>query len=517
MLTRLWHRASTRVHRTTATHNRNRPTSRLLVEALEDRSLMSGNVVLDWNSTALAATIQAGGPPPLAARNMAIVHAAIYDAVNTIDQTHEPYAIDRQGPRDASPEAAAAAAAHRALVGLYPNQQATFDTALAASLAAVPDGPAENKGVAVGRSVAEHLLDLRATDGADATVTYTHGSDPGDWQRTPPAFLPALVPHWGGVTPFTMTRGDQFRPAGPPALDSQEYTDAFNEVKELGAFNSSTRTAEETVIARFWADSSVTHWNRIAAAVSEDQGLTQSQTARLFALLNLATADAYIASFETKYVYDFWRPVTAIRAAAADGNPATLADPSWTPLIGTPPMPAYSSGHATFGGAAAAALAGFFGTDDIAFTSTSDFPGATGVTRSFTSFSDAADENARSRLLAGIHWSFDNLDGLMAGRELGEHVLDNFLQPRDNPSHLGAGIAALKEVASPGAPDTVPVAVTVTTPIHGRRASDAVLEIADPDRTDVAPVGGGITIAPPTAVDEDPLANLAADFAAIQI
>jgi hypothetical protein len=242
-----------------------------------------------------------------------------------------------------------------------------------------------------------------------------------------------------------MTSGDQFRPAGPPAVGSAEYTDAFNEVKELGAANSTLRTAEETEIARFWADSSVPHWNKIAATVSEDQGLTLPETARLFALMNLATADAYISSFEAKYVFDFWRPVTAIRAADTDGNDLTVADPNWTSLIGTPPMPAYSSGHATFGGAAAGALAGFFGTDDIDFTSTSEFPGMTGITRSYGSFSEAADENSQSRLLAGIHWSFDNVDGQAAGRLLGEYVVDNFLEPADHDD-LTAAAAPVKVV-----------------------------------------------------------------------
>jgi hypothetical protein len=407
---------------------------------------LSGNVVLDWNAAALAATIQAGNAPPVAARNMAIVHAAVYDAVNTIDQTHEPYATARQGPSDASPEAAAAAAAHRVLVEIYPNQQATFDAALATSLAAVPDGPAENAGVALGQSVALHLLDLRANDGAGATVPYSPGADPGDWQLTPPFSRPPLLPHWGSVTPFTMSSGDQFRPAGPPALTSAEYTASFNEVKALGAANSATRTAEETEIARFWADSSVPHWNKIAATVSEDRDLTLAENARLFALLNLATADAYISSFEAKYVFNFWRPITAIRAAETDSNPDTVPDPSWTPLIVNPQMPSYASGHATFGGAAAQVLAEFFGTDDIAFNSTSDFPGMTGVTRSFTSFSEAADENARSRMLAGIHWSFDNDDGVAAGRELGDYVVDNFLMPADGADDLTAAAAPAREV-----------------------------------------------------------------------
>jgi hypothetical protein len=239
-----------------------------------------------------------------------------------------------------------------------------------------------------------------------------------------------------------MTSGDQFRPAGPPALNSAKYTAAFNEVKELGADNSTSRTAEETEIARFWADSSVPHWNRIAATVSEDQSLTLSQSARLFALMNLATADAYISSFEAKYVFNFWRPITAIRAADTDGNDDTVADANWTPLIVNPQMPAYASGHSTFGGAAAVVLAGFFGTDDIAFTSTSDF--IPGVTRSFTSFSKAADENARSRLLAGIHWSFDNVDGLAAGRALGAYVMGNFLTPTLGLDEVTAAAAPVR-------------------------------------------------------------------------
>ena len=407
---------------------------------------MSGNVVLDWNATALAATVQAANTPPMAARNMAIVQAAVYDAVNAIDQTYEPYAVSRQGPMGASPEAAAAAAAHRALVGLYPARGAEFDALLAESLADISDGPAENQGVALGRSVAEHLLELRANDGSGATVPYTPGSNPGDWQLTPPLARPPLVPHWGGVTPFTMTSGDQFRPEGPPALTDPEYTTAFNAVKDLGSATSSSRTAEQTEIARFWADSSVPHWNKIAATVSAERGLTLPETARLFALLNLATADAYISSFEAKYVFDFWRPITAIRAADADGNPDTVADPNWTPLLVNPQMPAYASGHATFGGAAAVVLAGFFGTDNIGFNSTSDFPGMAGVERSFTSFSEAADENAQSRQFAGIHWSFDNADGLAAGRDLGTYVVDNFLGPADGNDNLTAAAAPDREV-----------------------------------------------------------------------
>jgi hypothetical protein len=323
--------------------------------------------------------------------------------------------------------------------------------------------------------VAQHLLDLRADDGASATVTYTPGSDPGDWQLTPPLARPPLVPHWGSVTPFTMTSGDQFRPEGPPALTSAAYTTAFNEVKILGAASSTVRTAEQTEIARFWADSSVPHWNKIAATVSTAQDLTLAENARLFALMNLATADAYISSFEAKYVFDFWQPITAIRAAETDGNPDTLADPSWEPLIVNPQMPAYASGHSTFGGAAAVVLAGFFGSDDIAFTSTSDF--IPGVTRSFTSFSEAADENARSRLLAGIHWSFDNVDGMAAGRALGAYVVDKFLTPAPGPDDLAATGGRASEVhRSLRAGQVQPLLIQAQT---GWRAADLVNGLDD--------------------------------------
>lgn len=428
MFTRLWHRPGTRASRTAAHPIRNSRACRPSLEPLEDRCLMAGNVVLDWNQAVLAASRTAGNPPPLAARNVAIVHAAIYDAVNAIDRTSQRYFVEAVAPAGTSREAAAAAAAYRTLVSLYPAQTTRFEAALAESLAGISDGAPLTDGIALGHAVADAILEWRRTDGFDQPVGYTPGTDPGDWQRTPPAFAPPLVPHWGGVEPFTMTSGDQFRPeVGPPALTSEAYRTAFDEVKELGAVNSPRRSAEETVIARFWAGSSVTHWNQIAATVSAARSLTLSQNARLFALMNLATADAYISSFETKYAFDFWRPVTAIRAAATDGNDDTEADTNWMPLLVTPPMPAYTSGHATFGAAAAVTLAGFFGTDAVAFSSTSDF--LPGVTRSFTSFSAAADENARSRLLGGIHWSFDNDDGQSAGRALGEHVVSNFLVP----------------------------------------------------------------------------------------
>src|SRR5262245_31585998 len=258
---------------------------RLAVELLEDRVVPSADMVLRWNEVLLDAVRADRTAPPLAARDMAIVHVAIYDAVNAIDPTHEPYADSRQGPRDASPEAAVAAAANRTLRELFPAQQPTFDAELAASLDAIPDGPAENKGVALGQSVAQHILALRRHDGADVVVNYTLGTEPGDWQPTPPAFQQTpLLPQWPEVTPFAMTDGDQFRPDAPPALSSTEYAAAFNEVMEIGRVDSVTRTAEQTSIARFWINGPGTatppgHWNVVAQTVAVSEGNSLAENA----------------------------------------------------------------------------------------------------------------------------------------------------------------------------------------------------------------------------------------------
>jgi membrane-associated phospholipid phosphatase len=388
-----------------------------------------GDAVLDWNQTLLNAVKQDKTAPPLASRNMAMVHAAIYDAVNAIEQTGKIYRVEANAPESASAEAAAAAAAHRVLVNLYPQQTATFDTALQASLAEIPDGVSETDGVNLGQSVADEILQWRSTDGANATVQYTPGTNPGEWQPTPPGFAPALLPQWPNVTPFAMTNGEQFRPAGPPALDSEEYSTELNLVKQLGSSNSTERTAEQTEIAQFWADGGGTytppgHWNEIAQDVSLQQGSTLAENARLFALLNIAMADAGIIAWDAKYTYNFWRPITAIQQADSDGNPQTASDPNWTPLLTTPPFPEYISGHSTFSGAADAILTSFFG-ENINFTTES--AGLPGVRRSFESFTQAASEAGISRIYGGIHFASANEDGLAAGRALGEYVFDNFL------------------------------------------------------------------------------------------
>jgi hypothetical protein len=305
-----------------------------------------------------------------------------------------------------------------------------FNAEFSASLQSIPSGAARTRGRALGENVAEQMLALRASDGFDAVVPFTPGADPGDWQPTPPANAAALLPGWGAVTPFAMTSGSQFSPDNIPALASAEYAAAFNQVKELGSATSASRTADQTNIALFWANGGGTatppgHLNMAAQIAAEAEGNTLSENARLFAALNVAMADAAIMAWDCKFATDYWRPVTAIRAAD-DGNASTVQDASWTPLIATPPFPTYVSGHSSFSGAAAAVLIDFFGRDNVTFTLPSENPNV--PNRTFTSFSQAAQESADSRLYGGIHWQFDNEDGLTAGTQLGQFVMDSFFQ-----------------------------------------------------------------------------------------
>jgi membrane-associated phospholipid phosphatase len=406
------------------------------VEPLEGRCLMAVDAVLEWNDVLLDAVRAGRTPPPYAARNMAIVQTAVYDAVWRVDGGSEfPGRRDASRRRAEAETVAVARAAHDTLVALYPDRRAVFDAALASTLAGVPDGPAEDKGEAAGRKAARQVLKDRRDDGADATVPYTPGTGPADWQPTPAAFAPALLPGWGDVTPFALKRGAQFRPPPPPKLTSAEFTRAFARVKALGSATGSTRTPEQTQIALFWADGAGTvtppgHWNQIAAQIGMQQGNTLPENARMFAVLDVALADAGIAAWDAKYTFNYVRPVTAIRNAAADdGNPNTVADPTWSPLLATPPFPSYVSGHSTFSAAAAVALAGFFGTDHLTFTTGSD--ALPGVTRTFTSLWSAAEEAGVSRIYGGIHWDFDNTAGLALGRAVGEYVVKRLLGCRD--------------------------------------------------------------------------------------
>ena len=364
-------------------------------------------------------------------RSFAIMHAAIYDAVNAIDGTHQPYLVRLGASHFASQEAAAAAAAHEVLVKLYPSFQATLDAQLQQALAQLPSrGKAD--GISIGNTVADRILALRSNDGSNAQpIPYVFGNAPGDYQSTPPNFpkQPQFT-HWSRVTPFALESANQFRPGGPPRLTSDRYSDAFDQVKLLGIAGSTTATADQALTGRFWNGAIQNYWNEIAQTASLAHGLTTAQNARLFALLNLSFADGVIAFYDAKYTYNFWRPVTAIRAAATDGNPDTEADPNWLPEVGnTTPDPSYPGAHAVISAAGAEVLISFFHTDHLEFSVTSEV--MPGVERSFTSFPAAAEEATLSRIFAGVHFLFDLTTGQRLGSDIADFIVDNFLTSRD--------------------------------------------------------------------------------------
>jgi hypothetical protein len=386
----------------------------------------------------------------------AMMHIAIHDALNAIDRRSRPYAFDMQAEPGASPDAAVAAAARDVLVlliGQLPlelHSQACIDAgvasvedAYAAALAAIPDDPAKAQGIVVGQAAAAAILALRAADGAvgpflNFSCPQDTNPNPGEYQCTPGTpFIAFEV--WENVIPFVLNHSSQFHPGPPYAVNRKSYTADFNEVKSLGGDDVTTpsaRTADETEIALFWWESSPLKWSRIARTVSADQGLTLWENARLFGLLNMALADGYIAMVDTKNHYNYWRPITAIRTGDTDGNPDTTGDPAWTPLRPTPADQDYASGHSIEGGAGAEVLKQFFGTDQISFEdcgvtlpagSTCSDPSP--VTRSFASFSQAAAENAYSRILIGFHFRKSVEEGTEYGRKIGKRAANLYLRP----------------------------------------------------------------------------------------
>jgi hypothetical protein len=407
--------------------------------------ITGGDVVIQWNSILLNAIQASGTAPPLAARNQAIVQAAVFDAVNAIDRGYKPYLVNISASEaaGASKEAAAVEAAYQTLVNLFPNQKTTFDEQRQRSLAEIPDGTAENNGIAIGQKVAQQILDNRKNDGSStAQGSYTPGTGFGDWKPTfsdgettnnTTNFASAVLPQWGLVTPFAIDSVTLFRPDTFPEYGSPRYTRNFNQVKALGAENSTVRTADQTEIAQFWAyDRSDTfrppgQFNELAQEVALAQNNTLEENARLFALLNIAQADAGIVAWDAKYVYEQLRPITAIRNADQDNNPNTIADPNWEPLLDTPPFPDYISGHSVFGGASAEILKLFYGTDNISF----DIPSQElpGVARYYGSFSQAAQEDADSRIFGGVHIEAATIDGVEVGRNVASSVFNNFLTP----------------------------------------------------------------------------------------
>jgi hypothetical protein len=390
-------------------------------------SAQTPDQVIQWNRILLGIIRTPGAQPATVhpTRSMAIMHAAVYDAVNAIVRTHSDYVIHLKGPRHASVAAAAATAAHDVLVQLYPSQVSMLDADLATSLASVADGPAKDQGVRVGKTAAAQIVSLRSNDGSAASpIPFTPGSNPGDYQLTPPAFAQPVFTHWPFVAPFALRRANQFRPGPPPALTSATYTSAFDEVRSLGEIGSTTRTADQTQIARFWGAPIQNYWNEIAQTVALQHGTTLPQNARLFALLDLTLADSVIAFYDAKYTYHFWRPVTAIRAEGAAAGAAS----DWTPLANTALDPSYPGAHAVVSAGGADVLASFFHGDGDSFAVSSEV--LPGITRSFTSFSAAADEASVSRIYAGQHFRFDQDAGQRLGRRVADYVLQNFLTSR---------------------------------------------------------------------------------------
>lgn len=430
---------------------RRRRSERFHVEALEARCLMAADVVIEWDNILLNETVAHQVSPAVFPRDAAIMSAAVYDAVNSIDGSYTPYFVDIKAPPGASLEAAAAQAAHDTLSALFPADHATFDPTLTADLASIPPGRAM-LGTAVGQAVAQQILAWRSTDGFNTTVTYTPGTAPGDWQPTPPAFAPAAAPQIATMTPFAIPSDSAFRPGPPPDLNSPEYTAGYNELMAIGAANSTTRTSDETTTALFWADGPGTitiggYWDEIAQEVAQQRGNSLVQDARMFAELHLATADAVIGIWDAKYTYGYWRPVTAIQDGNSDGNPDTTGDSTWMPLLATPNHPSYVSGHTGLSGAAAVALASFFGTDNISFSLGS--PTAPGVVKSFTSFTATAQDVGQSRIYAGIHWPWDVQNGLTLGEQVGAYVASNLLLPVAEGHHGGSDDGGESSVQSP--------------------------------------------------------------------
>jgi Vanadium chloroperoxidase N-terminal domain/PAP2 superfamily len=424
----------------------------LLLSLLTVSGPVGADEVQDWNIAGLDIAIAGGQNPIVHSRTLAMVHLAIHDALNAIDRRYEPYVYERRAEPNAAAGAAVAAAARDVLAGVVlmwgnaeqrAKAQAMLESTYTAALARVPDGLPKNHGIAVGQAAALAMLAARKNDQAMATVPYTPGSAPGKWRPTPnpvpahppianpamaPGNQPAVLPQWANVTPFTMAATWQFRLNGPPALSSAQYARDYDEVRRLGGKNSTERTAQQVEIAKFWYESSPVGWSRVARVVGTQRGLDPWDNARLLALVNTVIADGYIAGADTRYLYDFWRPVTAIRAGDTDGNDATVPDPAWESFMNTPALPDYPSTHSVAGGAASAVLARFFGADQVSFSMASGPPFA-GITRAFTTFSGASQENADSRVYAGIHFRSACQDGIAQGEQIGRRAAAQYLQP----------------------------------------------------------------------------------------
>ena len=386
--------------------------------------------VAHWDAVGTQAFSAAGLTPAEGFLIFGYVAAAVYDSVMATEGGYEPFAVDVDAPEGASPQAAVAAAAHRVLIHYLPAQQAgILDPAYAASLATIPDGQAKADGVAAGVEVAGLFIDQRADDGFRAPVTHTPPASPipGVWLPTAPT--PPIGPYVPLMRPFTLDSADQFRPGGPPPLRSRRWARDYNEVKEIGSAASMTRTDEQSLAARFWAEAPVQQARGSFRRFVVDRQLDIVGAARFMAMVSVTQADAFIACFDAKYHYEFWRPITAVRAGDTDGNPATIGDLAWSPLLpATPNHPEYPSAHSCLTPAAGRVIARFLGTQRIEVT----VPSLTGLgDRFFERALDLENEVGNARIWGGIHFRTAVDDAIRLGRQVTNHVLDHHFQPTD--------------------------------------------------------------------------------------
>ena len=376
------------------------------------------DVVTDWNITALGITVSS--PPPVEMRAMAITHAAIFDAVNAITRTYQPYLVQPAPPAGSSQDAAAASAAHGVLSWLYPGSKPVLDAALAASLAKLPDGAGKDGGLAVGREAAQKYIAARSGDGSERKPDYTPGSGPGKWQPTAPGNLPFASVIWADVKPFALTSATEVSAPGPLALDSAEYARDLDEVRRVGGKNSKERSADQTAAAIFSAATSSQVFGPAARAAVMARGSSVIDNARTFALMQVAAADGWIAGWAIKKQHSLWRPITAIRKAAAD------ADPNWTPLLITPNHPDYVSGHCITSGAITQTLRLVLGNDGVPFSATL----AGNLSRSYENLTQAEKEIGDARVWAGIHTRTADDHGAIVGHKIAELVVQRVAKPQ---------------------------------------------------------------------------------------
>jgi len=394
---------------------------------LASAGLEAQNVVIDWNNIASTTIItNAKESSTASAVWFAYVQLAVYDAVNAIDHRHHPYLFTTDAPDGASKDAAAVAAAHQILANYFPTQQASLDAQFASSLAAISDTPANiSAGLAVGEQAAQALIAARFHDGLLANVTYVPPVGPGFWQRTPSAFAPPIAPWLGQMVPFTMTSAQQFFPdEGPDALNSEVWIDDYNQVKTLGALNSTVRTPQQTEIGLFWTEHTGQQYARAFRNLATLKSLDTSATARLMAMLWTGYADSVIGCWNAKFSFSFWRPVTAIRAGG--GNPQLVGDVAWTPLAATPAHPEYPAAHGCVTGAVSTILAGYFGTKKVQFSVDSL---VTHTTHTYDSTNDLMQEVEAARIYAGFHYHHSVVEGRELGRKVARQLMKEFFRP----------------------------------------------------------------------------------------